>query len=72
MSATTAGDIQAPGAAEPNHGLRIFIIWLPIAVVADILLYFVYGPHMPPGRMSDTAAKASSSTSRSCRCSPRR
>jgi len=56
MSATTAGDVQAPGSAEPNHGLRIFLIWLPIAVVADILLYFVYGPHMPPGLMSNSAA----------------
>jgi cytochrome c oxidase subunit II len=56
MSATTAGDVQAPGSAEPNHGLRIFLIWLPIAVVADILLYFVYGPHMPPGQMSNSAA----------------
>jgi cytochrome c oxidase subunit II len=56
MSATTAGDVRAPGSAEANHGLRIFLIWLPIAVVADILLYFVYGPHMPPGRMSNSAA----------------
>ena len=55
MSATTAEDVQAPG-SEPNHGLRIFLIWLPIAVVADYLLYFVYGPHMPPGRMSNSAA----------------
>jgi cytochrome c oxidase subunit 2 len=56
MSATTAGDVQAPGSAGPNHGLRIFLIWLPIAVAADILLYFVYGPHMPPGQMSNSAA----------------
>jgi cytochrome c oxidase subunit 2 len=56
MSATTAGDVQAPGSAEPNHGLRIFLIWLPVAVVADVLLYFVYGPHMPPGQMSNSAA----------------
>jgi len=56
MSATTAGDVQVPGSAEPNHGLRIFLIWLPVAVVADILLYFVYGPHMPPGQMSNSAA----------------
>jgi len=56
MSATTAGDVQAPGSAGPNHGLRIFLIWLPVAVAADILLYFVYGPHMPPGQMSNSAA----------------
>jgi cytochrome c oxidase subunit 2 len=41
---------------EPSHGLRIFLIWLPVAVIADWLLYFVYGPHMPPGTMSTSAA----------------
>jgi cytochrome c oxidase subunit II len=46
----------ASARSEPNHGLRIFLIWLPIAVAADLLLYFVYGPHMPPGRMSNSAA----------------
>jgi cytochrome c oxidase subunit II len=56
MAASVADDVQGPGSAEPNHGLRIFLIWLPIAVAADLLLYFVYGPHMPPGRMSNTAA----------------
>jgi cytochrome c oxidase subunit 2 len=47
----------APGAAgrEPNHGLRIFLIWLPLSVAADLILYFVYGPHMPPGLMSNSA-----------------
>jgi cytochrome c oxidase subunit II len=56
MAASAAEDAQGPGGTGPNHGLRIFLIWLPIAVVADWLLYFVYGPHMPPGRMSNSAA----------------
>ncbi len=56
MAASVAEDAPEQGAAGPNHGLRIFIIWLPLAVAADILLYFVYGPHMPPGRMSNSAA----------------
>jgi cytochrome c oxidase subunit II len=53
-----ASEAAAPPAVrtEPNHGLRIFLIWLPVAVIADWLLYFVYGPHMPPGRMSNSAA----------------
>lgn len=48
----------APGAArgEPNHGLRIFLIWLVLAVIGGLLLWFVLGPHMPPGKMSSTAA----------------
>jgi len=53
-SPTEAG--PAAERKEPNHGLRIFLIWLPIAVAADLLLYFVYGPHMPPGTMSTAAA----------------
>ena len=56
MAATVAEDAQGAGQAGPNHGLRIFLIWLPIAVAADLLLYFVYGPHMPPGQMSNSAA----------------
>jgi cytochrome c oxidase subunit II len=41
---------------EPNHGLRIFLIWLPIALAADLLIWFVWGPHLPPGAMSSSAA----------------
>jgi cytochrome c oxidase subunit II len=45
---------------EPNHGLRIFLIWLPIALVADLLIWFVWGPHMPPGDISSSAASQQS------------
>ena len=41
---------------EPNHGLRIFLIWLPIALAADLLIWFVWGPHMPPGDLSSSAS----------------
>ena len=50
---------EAPAAsatAGPNHGLRIFLIWLPLAVIADLLIWFLWYPHMPPGRMSSSAA----------------
>jgi cytochrome c oxidase subunit II len=56
MAAPVVEAPQTEGSAGPNHGLRIFAIWLPIAVLADVLLYFVYGPHMPPGTMSNSAA----------------
>jgi cytochrome c oxidase subunit II len=49
----------APTAAhhpEPNHGLRIFLIWLPLALAADLVIWFVWGPHLPPGTMSTSAA----------------
>jgi cytochrome c oxidase subunit II len=56
MAASEAEAAPPAERAEPNHGLRIFLIWLPTAVIADWLLYFVYGPHMPPGDMSNSAA----------------
>jgi cytochrome c oxidase subunit 2 len=46
-----------PGAgAEPNHGLRIFLMWLVASAVADWAIWFVWGPHLPPGTMSTSAA----------------
>jgi cytochrome c oxidase subunit 2 len=56
MAAEAVGGQGPAGTAGPNHGLRMFIIWLPLAIIADWLLYFVYGPHMPPGKMSTSAA----------------
>jgi cytochrome c oxidase subunit 2 len=56
MAAAAVGEERPAGSTGPNHGLRIFLIWLPVALVADWLLYFVYGPHMPPGTMSTSAA----------------
>jgi cytochrome c oxidase subunit 2 len=52
-SPTEAG--QPAGPVGPNHGLRIFLIWLPIAVAAVLLIWIVLGPHLPPGSMTDTA-----------------
>jgi len=56
MAAPEEGATQPAEARGPNHGLRIFLIWLLVAAAADLLLYFVYGPHMPPGTMSNSAA----------------
>jgi cytochrome c oxidase subunit 2 len=44
------------GQAEPRHGLRIFLMWLVASAIADPLIWFVWGPHMPPGAMSSSAA----------------
>lgn len=45
------------GAADPNrkHISRIALIWLVLAVILTPLVYFVWGPHMPPGTMADNA-----------------
>jgi cytochrome c oxidase subunit 2 len=44
------------GRAEPNHGLRIFLLWLPAALAADLVIWFIWGPHLPPGDLSSSAA----------------
>jgi cytochrome c oxidase subunit II len=41
--------------AEPRHGLRLFVIWFVLALAADLVIWFVWYPHLPPGRMSDSA-----------------
>jgi cytochrome c oxidase subunit II len=57
MAASPTGAEQSPeGPREPNHALRIFLIWLPIAVASVLLIWIVWGPHLPPGRMSSSAA----------------
>jgi cytochrome c oxidase subunit II len=54
MAASSTASPQS-GRAELRHGRRIFLIWLPAAIAADLVLWFVYGPHMPPGGMSTAA-----------------
>jgi len=45
----------APEKAEPNHGMRIFLIWIVLALVADLLIWFLWYPHLPPGRLTESA-----------------
>ena len=56
MAAVQEAAAPAAGRAEPLHGLRIFLIWLPLALAADLVIWFVLGPHLPPGAMSSSAA----------------
>ena len=49
--------VQPPAAAgEPNHGLRIFIPWFVLSLAADLIIWLVWRPHLPPGAMSSAAA----------------
>ncbi len=50
-----AAQQAAPAPAEPRHGLRIFLIWLVLALAADLVIWFLWAPHMPPGDMTDSA-----------------
>jgi len=40
---------------EPRHGWRLFSIWIVLSVAACLAIWFAWYPHMPPGRMSDSA-----------------
>jgi cytochrome c oxidase subunit 2 len=53
----TADAARAPGAeeVEPRHGLRILIAWVILAGICTPIVYYWWGPHMPPGRMTDAA-----------------
>jgi cytochrome c oxidase subunit 2 len=42
-------------AAEAPHGRRLFGIWLILALAADLVIWFAWKPHLPPGDMSDSA-----------------
>ena len=58
MSATTeTPDVggNAPTGREPAHGWRMFFIWLPLSLAACLVIWFVWYPHLPPGRMTDSA-----------------
>ena len=50
-----AAQQAAPAQPEPRHGRRIFLIWLVLALAADLVIWFVWAPHMPPGDMTDSA-----------------
>ncbi len=40
---------------ETNHLRRMTAIWIVLSVLADVLFWFLVGPHVPPGRMTETA-----------------
>jgi cytochrome c oxidase subunit II len=57
MAAESPAPAQHAGpSGGPNHGIRIFIPWLILSVVADVLIWGVWGPHLPPGDMSSSAS----------------
>jgi cytochrome c oxidase subunit II len=52
--AATQGS-PGPAAAEPRHGMRIFLIWLVLAAALDLVIWFVWYPHMQPGAMTSSS-----------------
>jgi cytochrome c oxidase subunit 2 len=54
--ATAETPAAAPsGPAGERHGLRIFLIWFVLALAADLLIWFVWYPHLPPGDLTSSA-----------------
>jgi cytochrome c oxidase subunit II len=46
----------ATAAPERHHFLWVVGIWAVVAVAAELIFWFVGGPHMPPGTMTSSAA----------------
>src|SRR5438105_12525555 len=40
----------------PRELVRILIAWVVLSVIGAVLVWFLLGPHLPPGNMSDVAA----------------
>ncbi len=67
----TAATSTTTHGAEPRHGLRIFLIWLVASAIADPIIWFTLGPHMPPGAMSSSASgQQSAITLMAVMCAP--
>ncbi len=46
----------APAAKERNHAAWIIGTWAVLAIIADVLIWVVWRPHLPPGDMTKEAA----------------
>lgn len=56
MSRVTIDESKAsPSEVARHHTTKIVGLWLVLSVIADALIWFVWGPHMAPGKMTDTA-----------------
>jgi len=53
---TTETPTVDPTEHEPSHGRRIFLAWLVLSAIFTPIVYFVWGPHMPPNGLSDQSA----------------
>jgi cytochrome c oxidase subunit 2 len=57
--AAEASSPAAPAAGSTStrrDGLWLLVIWIVLSIIGCLLVALVWGPHMPPGAMSDTAA----------------
>lgn len=52
------GPDQSGHQDETHHWWRLIAIWVVLSAILDPLFYFLAGPHIPPGTMTDTAQGA--------------
>jgi cytochrome c oxidase subunit II len=52
---TTAQPEQPVQRSDAYHWWRMLAIWFVLALAADLVIWFAWYPHMPPGDMSDSA-----------------
>ena len=43
---TPVAGAGAPAEREPAHGWRMFVVWLVLALVVDLLIWFLLYPHL--------------------------
>jgi cytochrome c oxidase subunit 2 len=55
MAAEASAPATGAGERDASHGIKIFIVWLVVALAADLLIWFVLGPHLPPGGEASAA-----------------
>ena len=53
--ATTETPAAAGAQSDAQRGWRLFAIWFVLALAANLVIWFVWKPHLPPGAMSDAA-----------------
>ena len=57
-AATPAGPESTRPQDETHHWWWLIAIWVVLSAILDPLFYFLAGPHIPPGTMTDTAQGA--------------
>jgi len=60
MAAEASSGASRPAAAGESGGRRdglwLLVIWIVLSIIGCLLVALVWGPHMPPGAQSNTAA----------------
>ena len=54
--AAEAGPVPAGSKGGRRDGLWLLVIWIVLSIIGCLLVALVWGPHIPPGAMSNTAA----------------